>query len=158
MLISRSISCLISIAGSYPAPAVPSAVFRPVRPELTIFVPGVRHVPGNSSNGEQKPRIPCIPLPGLPSLLRRFLSNDIPACLSFRPSSALRQPSHSLLCFSWHALNTNENPAHSGMSFSGNRLNEWTLATEYRISGVIAAFCSTPSKECHFLFIPARRY
>jgi len=27
--------------------------------------------------------------------LRRFLSNDIPSCLSFRPSSVLRQPLHS---------------------------------------------------------------
>jgi hypothetical protein len=26
--------------------------------------------------------------------LRRFLSNDIPSCLSFRPSSVLRQPFH----------------------------------------------------------------
>jgi hypothetical protein len=27
-------------------------------------------------------------------VLRRFLSNDIPSCLSFRPSSVLRQPFH----------------------------------------------------------------
>jgi hypothetical protein len=42
--------------------------------------------------------------------------------LSFRPSSALCQPLHSVLCAGWHALNTNENSAHPGTSFSGNRL------------------------------------
>ena len=45
---------------------------------------------------------------GREALLRRFLSNDIPACLSFRPSSVLRQPLHSPLCSGWRALNTNE--------------------------------------------------
>jgi hypothetical protein len=30
-----------------------------------------------------------------PQGLRRFLSNDIPSCLAFRPSSVLRQPFHS---------------------------------------------------------------
>ncbi|MEA2079304.1 MAG: hypothetical protein U9P00_05505, partial [Pseudomonadota bacterium] len=35
------------------------------------------------------------------AVLRRFLSNDIPACLSFRPSSALRQLKHSKLCDGW---------------------------------------------------------
>jgi len=56
--------------------------------------------------------------------LRRSLSNDMPACLSFRPSSASFQPLHCLLCAGWHASNTNENPAHPGISFSGNRLRE----------------------------------
>jgi len=54
--------------------------------------------------------------------LRRFLSNNIPAYLSIRPSSAFCEPFHSRLCAGSHALNTNEHSAHSGILFSGNRL------------------------------------
>ena len=66
--------------------------------------------------------------------LGRFLSNDIPACLSFRPSSALCQPLHSLLCVGWHTLNTNENSAHPGISLSGNRLNGRRTTRRYSLS------------------------
>jgi len=60
----------------------------------------------------------------LESLLRRFLSKHIPACLSFRPpSAALHHPLHSLLCAGWRALKAYENPTHSGTCYSGNRLS-----------------------------------
>jgi 8-oxo-dGTP diphosphatase len=58
--------------------------------------------------------------------LRRFPKNLIPSCLSFRPSSALRQQLHSSLCACCRALKTNEDPAQSGIRFPVNRLKEET--------------------------------
>ena len=54
--------------------------------------------------------------------LRRFLSINAPADLSFRPPALLCPPLHGSPCAGGRALQGNENPAPSGTFISGNRL------------------------------------
>ena len=78
-------------------------------------------------------------------MVRRFLSNDIPAYLSFRPSSVLHQPLHSPLCAGWRALNTNEDAAHPGSSFSGNSLRSLSFLAALFLLPLL--FACTPAPE-----------
>ena len=55
--------------------------------------------------------------------LRRFLSINAPADLSFRPPALLRPPLHGSPCAGDRALQGNENPVPSGTFISGNRLS-----------------------------------
>ena len=62
-------------------------------------------------------------------VFRRFLSKNIPACLSLSSIFYVARQLHSPLCACHAALNMNENPAHSGIFFSGNRLSNRDYAS-----------------------------
>ncbi|NNJ83335.1 MAG: putative toxin-antitoxin system toxin component, PIN family [Gammaproteobacteria bacterium] len=55
--------------------------------------------------------------------LRRFVSKNIPACLSFCPSSTLRQQLHRTTIRLLPRLEYEQNTPQSGIFFSGNRLS-----------------------------------